>query len=169
MQETFLFSDSLAGNIAFGNLDADMEEVEYAADIAQASPFISEKDDGYDLIVGERGTGLSGGQKQRTAIARALLIDPKILVLDDSTASVDMETEHLIQKGLDNNNKNRTTVIISHRISAVQNADEIIVLDNGKISERGKHKDLLGKKGLYYNIFMDQYQDYLEITKKEVV
>lgn len=169
MQETFLFSDSLAGNIAFGNLDVDMDDVKAAADIAQASPFIAEKDDGYDLIVGERGTGLSGGQKQRTAIARALLVDPKILVLDDSTASVDMETEHLIQEGLNKDNKERTTVIISHRISAVQDADEIIVLDDGKIAERGKHKELLALQGLYYDIFMDQYQDYLEITKKEVV
>jgi ATP-binding cassette subfamily B protein len=154
MQETFLFSDSIAGNIAFGNLDTDMSEVAKAADIAQASSFVAEKEEGYDLIVGERGTGLSGGQKQRTAIARALLIDPKILVLDDSTASVDMETEYLIQQGLKKNNKNRTTVIISHRISAVQDADEIIVLKNGKIAERGKHKELLSQKGLYYKIFM---------------
>ncbi len=167
MQETFLFSDSLAGNIAFGNIDADMEDVKKAADTAQASSFIADKDEGYDLIVGERGTGLSGGQKQRTAIARALLIEPKILVLDDSTAAVDMETEYRIQKGLDETADKRTTIIISHRISSVQNADEIIILNKGKIQERGRHKDLLELKGLYYNIFMDQYQDYLE-TNKEV-
>lgn len=166
MQDTFLFSDSIAGNIAFGDIDVDMKDVEDAADVAQASPFISEKEDGYDLIVGERGTGLSGGQKQRTSIARALLIKPKILVLDDATASVDMETEHKIQQGLNDNDSVRTTIIISHRISAVQNADEIIVLDKGTIAERGKHEDLLEIKGLYYKIFMDQYQDYLEANKE---
>ena len=112
-QETFLYSDSLAGNIAFGDIDADMEDVYEAAGIAQATEFIAEKDEGYDLIVGERGTGLSGGQKQRTAIARALLINPKILVLDDATASVDTETEQKIQQGLKSRKSQSTTIIIS--------------------------------------------------------
>ncbi len=166
-QETFLFSDSLAGNIAFGDMDADMEDVYEAADIAQAAPFIKEKDDGYDLIVGERGTGLSGGQKQRTAIARALLVNPKILVLDDATASVDTETEQKIQQGLKNRGKNCTTIVISHRISAVKDADEIIVLDGGSIAERGLHDELIDKQGIYYKMFMEQYQDYINI-KEEV-
>ena len=129
-QETFLYSDSIAGNIAFGNIDADMSDVYEAAEVAQAAPFIEEKDEKYDLIVGERGTGLSGGQKQRTAIARALLINPKILVLDDATASVDTETEQKIQQGLKSRKNKSTTIVISHRISAVQEADEIIVLED---------------------------------------
>ena len=165
-QETFLYSDSLAGNIAFGNVEADMKEVFEAAEIAQASPFISEKDEGYDLVVGERGTGLSGGQKQRTAIARALLINPKILVLDDATASVDTDTEQKIQQGLKKHRNKSTTILISHRISAVKDADEIIVLDHGKIAERGRHEDLLEAKGIYYRMFMEQYQDYLAISRE---
>jgi ATP-binding cassette subfamily B protein len=148
-------------------MNADMEDVFEAADIAQASPFISEKDEGYDLIVGERGSGLSGGQKQRTAIARALLINPKILILDDATASVDTETEQKIQQGLKARKNKSTTIVISHRISAVQEADEIIVLDEGKITERGVHKDLIEQKGIYYKMFMEQYQDYMNI-KEEV-
>lgn len=165
-QETFLYSDSLAGNIAFGDVDADMTDVYDAAQVAQASPFIKEKDEGYDLIVGERGTGLSGGQKQRTAIARALLINPKILVLDDATASVDTDTEKKIQQGLKSRKNIGTTVIISHRISAVQDADEIIVLDKGMIAESGKHDDLIKNKGIYYKMFMEQYQDYISISKE---
>ena len=165
-QETFLYSDSLAGNIAFGNIDADMSDVYEAAEIAQAAPFIAEKAEKYDLIVGERGTGLSGGQKQRTAIARALLINPKILVLDDATASVDTDTEQKIQQGLKSRKNKSTTIVISHRISAVQDADEIIVLENGSIAERGKHSDLIEVKGLYYNMFMEQYQDYMKISKE---
>ena len=165
-QETFLYSDSLAGNIAFGNMDADMEDVYEAAKLAQATEFIAEKDEGYDLIVGERGTGLSGGQKQRTAIARALLINPKILVLDDATASVDTETEQKIQQGLKSRQNKSTTIIISHRISAVQDADEIIVLENGKIAERGKHDELIDQQGIYHKMFMEQYQDYMNISKE---
>ena len=165
-QETFLYSDSLAGNIAFGNVEADMKQVFEAAEIAQASPFIGEKNEGYDLIVGERGTGLSGGQKQRTAIARALLINPKILVLDDATASVDTDTEQKIQQGLKRLGNKSTKIVISHRISAVKDADEIIVLDRGAIAERGRHDDLLEKKGIYHRMFMEQYQDYLAISRE---
>lgn len=165
-QETFLYSDSLAGNIAFGNVEADMEDVIKSAETAQAAPFISEKNEGYDLVVGERGTGLSGGQKQRTAIARALLINPKILVLDDATASVDTDTEQKIQQGLKSKQSQSTTIIISHRISAVQEADEIIVLDGGAIAERGRHDDLLEQKGIYHKMFMEQYQDYIAISEE---
>jgi len=165
-QETFLYSDSLAGNIAFGNVEADMEDVIKSAETAQAAPFIQEKREGYDLVVGERGTGLSGGQKQRTAIARALLINPKILVLDDATASVDTDTEQKIQQGLKKKQSKSTTIIISHRISAVQEADEIIVLDGGAIAERGRHDDLLEQKGIYHKMFMEQYQDYIAISEE---
>jgi len=169
MQDTFLYSDSPAGNIAFGRPDADDDKIKRAADLAQAQNFISNVDGGYELVVGERGAGLSGGQRQRTSIARALLIEPKILVLDDATSAVDMETEHAIQDGLNEYMKDCTTFIISHRISSVKNADEIIVLDEGRIAERGVHDDLLKKKGLYYDIFMDQYKDYVKIMNKEVV
>lgn len=162
-QETFLFSDSLEGNIAFGNPDLTEEAVRQAAEIAQAKEFIDQLDDGYDTVVGERGMGLSGGQKQRVAIARAIALNPKILILDDSTSAIDMETESAIQAGLKKVLKNRTTFIISHRISSVKNADEIIVLDHGAIAERGVHDELLARKGLYYDIFMDQYRDYQSI------
>ena len=162
-QETFLFSDSLEGNIGFGRPDMELDEIRQAAQIAQAKEFIDELDDGYDTVVGERGMGLSGGQKQRVAIARAIALNPKILVLDDATSAIDMETEAAIQEGLKKVLKNRTTFIISHRISSVKNADEIIVLDHGAIAERGKHEELLAMKGLYYQIFMDQYRDYQAI------
>ena len=164
MQETFLFSETIKANIAFGRMDASMEEIIKAAKIAQAHDFIMEMPYGYDTIIGERGMGLSGGQKQRIAIARAILIDPKILILDDSTSSVDMETEYKIQKALKDVTRNRTTFIIAHRISSVKDADEIIILDNGEIKERGTHETLLTKKGLYYDMFRKQYKDFDEIN-----
>lgn len=163
MQETFLFSDSLRENIAFGRPNATQEEIDQAAEIAQATEYISEMDLGYDTIVGERGMGLSGGQKQRAAIARAIVLNPKILILDDATSAVDLETESAIQQGLKKVLKDRTTFIISHRISAVKDADEIIVLDAGHIAERGTHETLMKLKGLYYGIFMDQYRDYQSV------
>ncbi|MGI6704765.1 MAG: ABC transporter ATP-binding protein [Clostridia bacterium] len=170
MQETFLFSETIAANIAFGKPDATMDEIIEAAKIAQAHDFIMEMSDQYETVVGERGMGLSGGQKQRVAIARALLKNPTILILDDSTSSVDMETEFEIQKGLEKVMKDRTTFIIAHRISSVKDADEIIVLDDKRIAERGTHQSLMEKKGLYYQMYMDQYKDFEEInTGKQVV
>ncbi len=160
MQETFLFSDSLDQNIALGRSSASMEEIVHAAEMAQANDFIQEIPGQYDTIVGERGMGLSGGQKQRVAIARALLIDPLILILDDSTSAVDMETEYEIQRALNHRPHPCTTFIIAHRISSVKNADEIIVLDQGHIAERGTHDSLMAKKGLYYGMYMDQYRDF---------
>jgi ATP-binding cassette subfamily B protein len=160
MQETFLFSETLENNIAFGRPDAAQADLDAAACSACASEYIGRLDEGYATIVGERGLGLSGGQKQRAAIARALCYEPKILILDDATSSVDMETEYDIQKALKQGAENRTTFVISHRISAVKDADEIIVLENGAIAERGTHFDLLKKRGRYYGIFMDQYRDY---------
>jgi ABC-type multidrug transport system fused ATPase/permease subunit len=162
MQETFLFSETLENNIAFGNPDATQEELDAACAAACATEYISKLDDGYDTIVGERGMGLSGGQKQRAAIARALCVKPRILVFDDATSAVDMETEYEIQQALAKEAAERTTLLISHRISAVKDADEIIVLEGGSIAERGTHAELLRKRGLYWGIYMDQYRDFEE-------
>jgi ATP-binding cassette, subfamily B, multidrug efflux pump len=169
MQETFLFSETLENNIAFGRPEATEEELDCAAEAACASEYVTKLDDGYNTIVGERGMGLSGGQKQRAAIARALCYNPAILVFDDATSAVDMETEFEIQKALKQETTRRTTFIISHRISAVKDADEIIVLENGTIAERGVHFELLKKRGLYYNIFMDQYRDYEAVSGERLV
>lgn len=167
MQETFLFSETLENNIRFGRPKANKEQVERAAKAAQALEFIHEIPKGYDTIVGERGLGLSGGQKQRIALARALCYDPTILILDDATSAVDMETEFAIQKELETAMKGRTTFIIAHRISSVKNADEIIVLKDGEIAERGNHNTLLEKKGLYYQMYLDQYRDFEQMKKMD--
>jgi len=159
LQDTFLFSDTIEGNILYGKPDATREEVIQAAKMADAHDFISEMPQGYDTIVGERGTGLSGGQKQRIAIARALIKDPKILIMDDCTSAVDMETEYEIQKALKEVQKSRTTFIIAHRISSVKNADEILILEDGRIVERGSHQQLMNRKGRYYRMVRQQYHD----------
>ncbi|MDI3310312.1 MAG: ABC transporter ATP-binding protein [Thermoanaerobacterium sp.] len=158
MQDTFLFSDTIKNNIAFGKPDATMDEIIEAAKAAEAHDFILEMPNGYNTIVGERGVGLSGGQKQRISLARAILKEPSILILDDATSSVDMETESLIQENIKNIAYGKTTFIIAHRISSVKDADEIIVLDNGYIVERGTHKELLKRKGIYYHNFREQYR-----------
>ena len=165
-QETFLFSDTLEDNIRFGRPNESRENVEKAANVAQATEFIDHMPEGYETIVGERGVGLSGGQKQRAAIARAVLTDPSILVMDDSTSAVDMETEYEIQKALKEVLKNRTTFIIAHRISSVKNADLILVLKNGEIVERGTHKELLALNGEYARIVSDQYRDLKTVMAK---
>jgi ATP-binding cassette subfamily B protein len=152
-QEMFLFADSIRNNIAYGAYNATMEEVERAAEAARLTDFIESLPQGYDTWVGERGTTLSGGQKQRIAIARTLLMDPRILILDDSTASVDTETEMLIQQALKELIRGRTTFIIAQRLSTVRNADVILVLDNGKIVERGSHQELLSRGGIYQKIY----------------
>ena len=164
MQETFLFSDTFADNIRFGRPDADMDRVRRAARVAQAEEFIEHMPEKYETIVGERGLGLSGGQKQRVAIARAVLTDPKILIMDDSTSAVDMETEYEIQQQLKDVLKGRTTFIIAHRISSVKNADQILVLKDGKIAERGTHAQLLDQRGIYFGMVQDQYRDFLNIS-----
>ena len=163
MQETFLFSDTIADNIAFGQPDADIEQIHRSAHVAQADEFISKMPAGYDTVVGERGLGLSGGQKQRTAIARAVLIDPKILILDDSTSAVDMETEYQIQQQLKEVLKNRTTFIIAHRISSVKNADQILVLKDGSIAERGTHSELMALGGIYHQMVEDQMSSAVKV------
>ncbi len=156
-QETFLFSDTLYGNLTYGREDAPLEHVREAAEQAQADEFIEPLEDGYDTLVGERGVGLSGGQKQRASIARALMKQAPILILDDSTSSVDMETETRIQKGLRDLAHRATTFIIAHRISSVIHADQILVMDHGEIVERGRHADLVGRGGLYAEYFHVQH------------
>ncbi|AQY51308.1 hypothetical protein PWEIH_11315 [Listeria weihenstephanensis FSL R9-0317] len=156
MQDIFLFSDTIEGNIAFGAPEATIEDVRRMARIADADHFIETMPESYDTIVGERGVGLSGGQKQRISLARALLKDPSILILDDTTSAVDMETEVKIQEELSQITQDKTTFIIAHRISSVKDADEILILDHGKIVERGTHVSLLEKKGYYYDIYQKQ-------------
>lgn len=158
-QETFLFSATVARNIAYGRPDAARSEVEACARAAQAHEFIRELEDGYDTVVGERGVTLSGGQKQRIAIARAFLMNPRILILDDATASVDAGTERLIQEAMRRLCENRTTFVIAHRASTVQHADLILVLQAGRIVERGTHPELLARGGLYFDIFRQQIRD----------
>ena len=166
LQETFLFSASIRENIAYGRKGAAAAQIEAAARIAQAHDFIAELPQGYETIVGERGIGLSGGQKQRVAIARALLIDPRILILDDSTSSVDMETEFLIQKDLAAVMRGRTTFVIAHRLSTVKSASQILVMDGGRIVERGTHRELLAAGGRYKEIYDVQFRDQEEILDK---
>ncbi len=152
-QDPFLFSATLRENIAFGRPEATFEEVIDAAKAANIHDFISTLEDEYDSEIGERGVTLSGGQKQRIAIARALLANPRILILDDSTSSVDARTEMLIQQALENLMKGRTTFIITHRLSTVRNADHIVMMERGKVVEQGSHDDLIAIEGLYYNIY----------------
>jgi len=156
-QETILFSGSLRDNIAYGNLDADDEAIMEAARAANAHNFIMEFPNGYDTIVGERGVGLSGGQKQRISIARAILKDPQILILDEATSSLDAESEALVQEALEHLMENRTTFIIAHRLSTIKNADEIVVIEQGEIVERGSHGELLKKEGKYASLYQGQF------------
>lgn len=160
MQDIFLFSDTIEGNIAYGQPDATMDKVEWAASMAGAHEFIQNFPEGYDTIIGERGVGLSGGQRQRIALARALLKNPSILILDDTTSSVDVETEHEIHKTLKSFYKDKTTFVIAHRISSVKNADMILVLEDGKIVEQGKHNELLNKRGYYYSVYVNQFGNF---------
>ncbi|MFW0779790.1 ABC transporter ATP-binding protein [Rossellomorea marisflavi] len=165
LQESFLFSSTIRSNIAYGRPEASQEDVEKAAKLAQAHDFIMTLPDGYETKLGERGLGLSGGQKQRIAIARAICLDPSILVLDDATSAVDMETEFRIQKALKNVMSDRTTFIIAHRISSLKHADEILVLENGRVAERGRHEDLLANNGPYQRIYDIQYKDQKKILQ----
>ena len=148
-QDPILFNDTLFGNIAFGKQDATPEEVETAARIAGAHEFIQEKEEGYQTNIGDRGVKLSGGQRQRISIARAILKNPPILILDEATASLDTESERSVQEALDTLMKGRTTIAIAHRLSTIKNADEIIVLDDGRIVERGRHDELIALGGYY--------------------
>ncbi|MFQ5399003.1 MAG: ABC transporter ATP-binding protein [Anaerolineae bacterium] len=164
LQDPFLFSQTIAENIAYGRPDSSLEEIMAAARATYAHDFIMNSPDGYDTRVGERGVNLSGGQKQRIAIARALLTDPRILILDDSTSSVDTETEHLIQAALARLMVGRTTFVIAQRLLTLKNADCILVLENGEIVERGAHDALLEKGGLYRQIYDLQLKDQEEFV-----
>ncbi|MCM3616442.1 ABC transporter ATP-binding protein/permease [Sutcliffiella horikoshii] len=167
LQESFLFSSTIKSNIAYGRPNASMEEIVRAAKMAQAHEFIMELPDGYDTMLGERGMGLSGGQKQRIAIARALILDPSILVLDDATSAVDMQTEFNIQRELKAALAGRTTFIIAHRISSLKHADEILVLEEGKVVERGTHDELVQKNGAYRRIYDIQYKDQKTVLEAQ--
>jgi ATP-binding cassette subfamily B protein len=162
LQETTLFAASIRENIVFGRPQAAPEEIEAAARAAQAHDFIMQTPQGYETHVGERGVTLSGGQKQRLAIARALLTDPRILILDDATSSVDTETEHLIQLALERVMHGRTTFVIAHRLSTVQRADQILVLEKGRLVARGRHEELLKTSLLYQNIYQQQLKPKAE-------
>lgn len=165
MQDVFLFSDTIEGNIAYAKPDCPFEEVKQVAIMADANHFIQALPDGYDTIVGERGVGLSGGQKQRISLARALLKDPSILILDDTTSAVDMETESYIQTQLKKIEKDCTIFIIAYRISSIRDADLILVMDNGRIIERGTHDELLSMGGYYAAAFKNQYGEIPEELK----
>ncbi|MNO76874.1 putative multidrug export ATP-binding/permease protein [compost metagenome] len=167
-QDVFLFSDTIEENIRFGNRNATDEELLQASTLACASEFISELSDGYSTIIGERGLGLSGGQKQRISIARALVRKAPILILDDATSALDMETEFQLLKNLNTLNNSATVFIIAHRISAVKNADIILFLDNGQVVEKGTHEELLKLKGKYYEVYKEQFKDFETITQEVI-
>ena len=158
MQDIFLFSDTIKNNIAFGTPNATDAEIKEAARMADAHSFISNLPDGYDTLVGERGVGLSGGQRQRICLARALLKNPSILILDDATSALDTETEFFIQGNL--RKTYRTQIIIAHRISSVKNADLILVFDHGSLVEWGTHEKLLDQNGYYKSVYERQLGDF---------
>jgi ATP-binding cassette subfamily B protein len=166
LQTSLLFSDTIRENIAYGRPDASMEEIIAAAKAAQAHDFIMNLPNGYETIVGERGVTLSGGQRQRVAIARALLMNPRILILDDSTSSVDTQTEQALQAALRTLMQGRTTFVIAHRLSTVRNADLIIVMDHGRIVQRGTHESLLAEGGLYRDIYNLQLSQFVESSEE---
>lgn len=167
MQDVFLFSDTVEGNIAYSRPDCPFEEVQKAAIMADADAFIQAMPDGYDTIVGERGVGLSGGQKQRISLARALLKEPSILILDDTTSAVDMETESYIQKQLGSIDHKCTIFVVAYRISSIKDSDVILVLNDGHIVEQGTHDELLAKNGYYATVFRHQYGEYEQYAKQE--
>jgi ABC-type multidrug transport system fused ATPase/permease subunit len=158
LQDSFLFNNTVAQNLLYGKPDATDEELVAAASAANAHEFIVDLPDGYDTEVGERGVKLSGGQKQRLALARAILADPRILILDEATSSVDAEAEYLIQQALEKVLKGRTALVIAHRLSTIRNADKIIVLDQGRIVEMGDHQQLMNRQGLYRQLYTRQME-----------
>ena len=162
-QDVLLYSDTIDGNIAYGDSDMPEEEVQKCAELAAAHDFIEKLPDGYNTIIGERGVGLSGGQKQRISLARALAIKPSVLILDDTTSAVDMETEAHIQESLENLDFDCTKIIIAQRISSTKDADKIIILRDGRITEMGTHDELLkNKDGYYHEVFTLQNEGFEE-------
>ena len=165
LQEPFLFFGTIAENIAYGKPGASRSEIVAAARAAHAHEFILRLPHGYDSLVGERGQGLSGGERQRISIARALLIDPRILILDEATSAVDTETEKEIQRALDNLVKGRTTIAIAHRLSTLRKADRLVVMDRGEIVEIGPHDTLMEKQGAYWRLYEAQAR---QVEEKEM-
>jgi len=158
LQDTFLFNGTVKDNIRYGKLDATDEEIVEAARAANAAEFIEQMPNGYETEIGERGIKLSGGQKQRLAIARAILADPRILILDEATSSVDSESEYLIHRAMDRLMEGRTTFVIAHRLSTVKHADQIITLEKGQVSEVGDHKTLVENEGVYSQMYAMQFR-----------
>jgi ATP-binding cassette subfamily B protein len=159
LQEVFLFSGTVAGNIRLGRDDIPQQRVEWAATEVHANRFISRLKDGYRAEVKERGAGLSVGQKQLISFARALAFDPALLILDEATSSIDTETEQLIQQAIERVMRDRTSIVVAHRLSTIQNADRIIVLHHGELREQGTHQELLMHRGLYWKLYRLQYAD----------
>jgi len=168
LQDTFLFSTTVMENVRFGRPNATDEEVMAAIKLANADSFIERLPEKYQTVLGERGSGLSQGQRQLLSIARAALADPRILILDEATSSVDTRTERLIQRAFDELLKGRTSIVIAHRLSTIRNADLILVLDQGQIIERGKHDELMAKEGFYYNLYMSQFKKQEEIAEAAI-
>jgi subfamily B ATP-binding cassette protein MsbA len=158
-QEPVLFGTTVLQNIAYGRLEASRAEIEEAARGANAHQFIEKLPDGYETLVGERGVKLSGGQRQRIAIARAILRNPRILILDEATSSLDNESESLVQEALDRLMKDRTTIVIAHRLTTIERANKIVVMDKGELVEEGTHADLIEQQGLYYRLYTRNFQD----------
>ncbi len=159
LQDTFLFSDTVVNNIRYGKPDATDEEVIAAAKLARADTFVERLPDGYQTVLGERGSGLSQGQRQLLAIARTILADPRILILDEATSSVDTRTERLIQEAFEQLLHERTSFVIAHRLSTIRNADLVLMMEQGEIIERGTHHELIEKQGAYYDLYMSQFQE----------
>ncbi|MGB8648580.1 MAG: ABC transporter ATP-binding protein [Anaerolineae bacterium] len=167
LQDSFLFSDTIMNNIRYGRPDATDEEVIAAARLARADTFIERLAEGYNTVLGERGAGLSQGQRQLLSIARAALSNPRILILDEATSSVDTRTERLIQKALEDLLRGRTSFVIAHRLSTIRHADQVLVLKDGQFIERGKHEELLHKHGFYYDLYMSQFRRDIDFSAQE--
>ncbi len=162
LQDTFLFSDTIKNNIRYGKLDATDEEIIEAAKAVHAHEFIMKLEKGYDTDVNERGVRLSIGERQLISFARALLANPRILILDEATSNIDTHTEQLVQDGIKKLLKGRTSFVIAHRLSTIRNADRIFYIDNGEIIETGNHDELIAKRGYYYNLYISQFK-FLEL------
>ena len=165
-QEPFLFSTTIKENILYGRRGAGIDKIVEAARVANADEFIKDLPEGYESLLGERGINLSVGQRQRVCLARAILKDPRILILDEATSSLDSESENLVQTAMENLMKNRTSIIIAHRLSTIMNADFVIVLNRGRVEEQGTHSDLWMKGGLYTRLLQQQFGPLQDLVEK---